>query len=420
MIIWIVTIGEPIINNKNNLRLHRHGLLAEYISKNSKNKVIWWTSKFNHFTKEFEMMNDEEYYPNRNLTVKLLKGTGYKKNVSISRIIDHLKIKKSFSKKIRTQNEKPDIIISSFPTLGLCQESLKFGEINNIPVIIDYRDLWPEAFSDLFPSKINFIGKILLSPLYFSTNKMLKNATGIIGITESFLNIALQKINREKNNFDAYFPHTYKKLNISHEKINDSLTFWKEFGIDPNSNFINICFFGTLGYQFDLETVIKGFSNLQNPNIRLIICGSGHKKASLEKLAKNNPNIIFPGYINAIQIKSLLTISHIGLCPYLPKKMFLEAIPGKVIEYMSEGLELITTLGKGVVGNMVEDKNFGLNYDAFDSDSFSRKISELYKKIKSNGNQKSKIIDYYNKNFDQETVLKNYLTHVKKVVKDYV
>ena len=100
--------------------------------------------------------------------------------------------------------------------------------------------------------------------------------------------------------------------------------------------------------------------------------------------------------------------------------MFLEAIPGKVIEYMSEGLELITTLGKGVVGNMVEDKNFGLNYNAFDSDSFSRKISELYTKIKSNGNQKSKIIDYYNKNFDQETVLKNYLTHVKKVVKDYV
>ena len=46
---------------------------------------------------------------------------------------------------------------------------------------------------------------------------------------------------------------------------------------------------------------------------------------------------------------------------------------------------------------MVEDKNFGLNYNAFDSDSFSRKISELYTKIKSNGNQKSKIIDYYNK-----------------------
>ena len=100
--------------------------------------------------------------------------------------------------------------------------------------------------------------------------------------------------------------------------------------------------------------------------------------------------------------------------------MFLEAIPGKVIEYMSEGLELITTLEKGVVGNMVEEKNFGLNYNAFDADSFSRKISELYRKIKSNGNQKLKIIDYYNKNFDQETVLKNYLIHIKKVVKDYV
>ena len=103
MTIWIVTIGEPIINNRKKLRLHRHGLLAEYISKKSENKVIWWTSKFNHFTKEFEMINDEEYYPNKNLTVKLLRGTGYKKNVSISRIIDHLKIKKSFSKNIQSK-----------------------------------------------------------------------------------------------------------------------------------------------------------------------------------------------------------------------------------------------------------------------------------------------------------------------------
>ena len=31
MKIWIITIGEPIINNKYNLRLHRSGLISIFI-----------------------------------------------------------------------------------------------------------------------------------------------------------------------------------------------------------------------------------------------------------------------------------------------------------------------------------------------------------------------------------------------------
>ena len=94
--------------------------------------------------------------------------------------------------------------------------------------------------------------------------------------------------------------------------------------------------------------------------------------------------------MNAKQIKYLLSISHIGLCPYLPKKMFLEAIPGKIIEYMSEGLELLTTLDKGVVGQIVVKNNFGLNYLPFDKMSFIDCVEELYKKIDNNKYQINK------------------------------
>ena len=38
--IWIVTIGEPIIHDKNSLRIHRSGLLAKYISENSNHELI--------------------------------------------------------------------------------------------------------------------------------------------------------------------------------------------------------------------------------------------------------------------------------------------------------------------------------------------------------------------------------------------
>ena len=219
MNVWIVTIGEPIINNQDNLRLHRHGLLANYISSNTDHKVIWWTSLFNHFTKKFEFKNEKEYCPNNKLTVKLIKGTGYKKNVSIARILDHWKIKKRFAKKILNEIEKPDVIIASFPTIGLCNESIKYGYVNKIPVLIDYRDLWPEAFEDIAPNFIKPIFKTILHPLHVLTNRVLRGASGIIGITDNFLHLALNKINRKQNYFDNYFPHTYKKLLLSADDI---------------------------------------------------------------------------------------------------------------------------------------------------------------------------------------------------------
>tara|TARA_B100001059_G_C17838691_1_gene590237 strand:- start:4397 stop:5662 length:1266 start_codon:yes stop_codon:yes gene_type:complete len=416
MKVWIVTIGEPIINNKNDLRIHRHGLLANYISTNSSNEVVWWTSLFNHFTKEFEFQEERDYSPNPNLTVKLIKGCGYKNNVSISRIRDHYIIKKKFSRKINNEKNKPDIIICSFPTLGLCEESIRFGKANNIPVLIDYRDLWPEAFQDLFPKKLSFFSRPLLAPLFYITNKMFNSADGIIGITENFLQIALDKIKRKKNDFDAQFPHTYNKLELSEHQLNKSINFWKEKSIKYNSDDINICFFGTLGYQFDLETVIKGFNKIYDMKLKLIICGSGHNKEKLIKLSNGNKNIIFPGYMNGEQIKALLSISHIGLCPYLPKKMFIEAIPGKIIEYMSEGLYLLSTLKGGVVGNLIEQNNFGANYNAFDEDSFIRSLSVLYKKIRKGQNNKLKIEEYYQEFFDQKTVFKKYLSHIEKSV----
>ena len=66
MKIWIITIGEPIINNKYNLRLHRSGLISDFLSKSLSCEVIFWTSAFNHF-KDFEYDSDKVIQINSNL-----------------------------------------------------------------------------------------------------------------------------------------------------------------------------------------------------------------------------------------------------------------------------------------------------------------------------------------------------------------
>ena len=73
MNIWIVTIGEPIINNRFNLRLHRSGLLAKYISENTNHKVTFVTSLFNHFTKEFKYKDEKTLRINKKLKNDFIK-----------------------------------------------------------------------------------------------------------------------------------------------------------------------------------------------------------------------------------------------------------------------------------------------------------------------------------------------------------
>ena len=211
MKIWIITIGEPIIHKDNNLRIHRSGLLAKYISEQTNHKVVWWTSLYNHFTKKFEFEDEREINPNSNLKIKCLKGYGYRKNISLARYYDHYIIQKKFSKRLVSE-PTPDIIICSYPTLGLCEEAVKYANKKSIPILIDYRDLWPEVFHDLFPKKMNFIPKIIFYPFTIRFINVLQKSTGIIGITKKILERGIKKAKRKLSNYDAFFYLGYDKL----------------------------------------------------------------------------------------------------------------------------------------------------------------------------------------------------------------
>ena len=414
MNIWIVTIGEPIINNRFNLRLHRSGLLAKYISENSNHKVTFVTSLFNHFTKEFEFKDERVLRINKNLHMILLKGCGYKNNVSFSRFYDHLIIQKKYKKLLKL--EQPDVIIASFPTIGLSFETIKFAKKRGVISFIDIRDLWPEIFIDILPLRVRFLGKIIFSPIFYMTSIIFKKTNGILGVTDNYIKVGLKRAKRLKSKYDKSFPLGYNKLKLNQNDYENALKFWGNNGIYKNDNFINICYFGTLGYQYDLVTVIKGFINANIKNVRLIICGSGDNQNSLKELASKHDNISFPGYIDAVQLKVLMTFSHIGLYPPFKKDNYIKNIPGKVVEYLSEGLVIMNSLEESLVGKLLKDQDFGISYESGDVNSFSNALVDLIENVKNKKFDKEKMISFFNENFDQKKVFKSYMNHIESSV----
>jgi glycosyltransferase involved in cell wall biosynthesis len=417
MNIWLVTIGEPIPHHNNKLRLHRTGIIAKYISENTNHNVTWWTSDFNHFAKNHIFGEDTNFNPFSNLNVIALSGKGYRSNISIDRIIDHKQIAKKFTNKA-LKSLKPDIIVVAFPTLGLCEACTDLGKEWGVPVLIDYRDMWPEVFVEIVPNFMKPIVKLVLSPLFIKTNKTFKKATGIIGITDGFLKLALDKIKRGKNEYDGVFPLAYLSNQFTPIQLEEATIFWEK--VVPKSNKLRISFLGTLGHQFDFDTILGAVEILNVDgidNFEIILCGSGDKEKSLVDFSKKHKGIYLPGYISAAQISSLLKTSDLGLCPYILNEAFLNSIPGKAIEYMSFGVPLLSTLKSGELGSLIDKYGIGFHYNHGSPESLAGVIKNLISIRHDLPLMKNRILSVYKSKFDADLIYRDYVRHLEKVVR---
>lgn len=78
MKIWIISDGEPLPTDNENVRLRRMGNLANILSERG-NEVVWFSSNFEHYNKQFRTDHDEVKSIKANYKIVLLKTNGYKK-----------------------------------------------------------------------------------------------------------------------------------------------------------------------------------------------------------------------------------------------------------------------------------------------------------------------------------------------------
>lgn len=413
MRVWVVTIGEPLFYNSA-LRAHRSGLLVKSLFKDERVKeVIWWTSAFDHFNKKSVYSKDNFLQLNPKCKVYALDGGGYRKNVSISRIIDHNRIKSKFRKRASEEVCPPDVIVTSFPTLGLCEVVSEYAEERNIPYYIDYRDMWPEVFIEVVPPRFAPLMRFLLSPLFNRTKTILSRADGLISITDELLTTILAKVDRVRGNADAVFPLAYELNELTDEQLALSHDFWFDnVGLSRNKDILRFCFFGSIGYQFDFDTIINSVEKLEDVKVEFIFCGSGDRWVELMATCQQYDNVFFPGYIDYLNVRGLMSISDIGLCPYVDKEAFLKSIPGKGIEYLSGGLPLMTSLKHGVLGEVARKNGLGLSYEPGNKSDF---IASVYKCIEAKNTeiwQHDYIKEYFMKNFDSSVIFSQYCNHI--------
>jgi glycosyltransferase involved in cell wall biosynthesis len=418
MNVWLVTIGEPLPHpGTKNPRLLRTGILAGMLADHG-HRVVWWTSTYDHSHKKSIAEDGSSIRGRGDVEIRLFSGYPYKKNVSISRVKNHVQVANKIATAFQLDAHSPDIIVCSYPILELCTASLDYARPRGIPVIIDVRDLWPDIFMDHVPIPFRFFLKFALRPMLRTSHRIFREATSITGITEDFVTWALQRGQRQKSSWDLAFPMGYSSIPPSPENLARADQFWNEQGLSENHEKTIACFIGTIGKQFDLSTVIAAFQilNQRTDRLKLVLAGTGEHLATFVHQARHFPNIIFPGWIDSAQIYSLLRRSSFGIDPLPDRFDFRLTINNKAIEYLSAGLVLLTSPDRGTLHELITKENCGLSYPPGGAQALAGAIESLI----SDGKRKKTMADnassLFQRMFAAERVYDGMITHMENLV----
>lgn len=401
MRVWIVASGEPLPAEGAHVRLLRAGNLSAYL-RSAGHEVVWWTSSFDHIQKQ-QLSPTQADALARDHAVRLLPSLGYRKNLGLARLLDHAVLGLQFWRQALHEPKRPDVIWCSYPPIETALAAVMVGRRLGVPVALDVRDLWPDVFLDVLPSWARPLGRLALAPYFMASRHALTSASGLVGVSQSYLDWGLRRAGRAASALDRHFPMGYPDFAIPDKAMREAHVYWHELGIDAAR--FNVCFFGTLGRQFDIDTVARAAMQLheRGSNARFILCGHGSALDGLREQVARVPNVLFPGHVDASRIKALLELSAVGLAPYHDTENFQLNIPNKIFEYAAGGLPVLSAVD-GEVGRFLREHDIGQVYPSGDARALAQAVMAMEQQPSALREQGLRARALFSARFDARTV----------------
>lgn len=407
--IWLIQIGEPLPLSEGKKKLRTALLADELIARG--HSVLWWTSAFDHLSKEWLFSKDTKIAVNGSLSILALKGTGYKKNISISRFIDHRAIVRKFREAI-PKEARPDIIVASMPSHDLACEAVKFASKNGIPVIVDIRDPWPDIFIENVPWWIRKAATAVLAGDFRMVRDCMRMADSITAVTNGFLEWGLACAGRKATRRDGVFYLGCQKSPKDPgrpigSKLSETLEILK-------GKFV-VTFMGTFARYHDPSAAVDCARKLLGKGIHFVFAGDGELSGKLKAMSSGLTNVSFPGWLSQGEIDILLRHSHVGLCT-TPRAVGL--FPNKAFTYFAAGLPVISAFS-GDLKYIIDEYGVGLNYPPGDADKLLECVRVLYDDASLYGRMSAVVKDKFERGFDADRIYTAYADHIERVVHEH-
>ena len=421
MNIWLIKAGEPLPTGVGQPRLFRTGLLAAALCQRG-HGVTWWTSCFDHFSKTFLFDRDESVDISERYRIELLHSAGYKRNVSLSRMIDQYAVARAFSRKSASR-AAPDIIVCSYPTIDLSLAAVTYGKKNSVPVVLDTRDLWPEIFAGYLPKAVRWMARPALAVLDRRARMAFRGATAITGHTDDFVRFGLEKAGREGDAYDRSFPFGYTAKDPGDSEVWAAEAYWDSLGVEGGVQRPRFCFIGAFAAHrcLDIETVIEASRILirEGADHQVILCGEGPRREGCIRMAAGAPQLLFPGFIDYPKIWTLMRRCLAGILPYRPSEDTSKSIPNKSVEYLAGGLPVVSGLTEGPFHRILTAEGVGVEYECGNPRSCADALKSLLKNAPMRDQMEQRARALFAERFVAERVYGEMAEHIEEIAKSY-
>ena len=355
MNIWILQTGEKLHCDNSNNRPMRAINLSNKLIEHGHN-VVLWSSSFDHQNKIHRSKKYKVIEYSDNLEIRLIPSPGYKKHIGFARLVDHAQMAYNLKKILNSETSVPDIAFIGYPPIETAAVMSKWLKNRSVPTMLDVKDLWPSIFVNVFPPKFQIFARILFHPYFILSKRTIREVNGISTMSNGFLSWCRSFSNRHINTNDKLVRLTSSLLNISDDEFDSSRLWWKAQGV---TNTPKVFFIGTFSTAFDFIQIHDAAKSIQN--CQFILCGHGPCLNQVKELMTGLPNVIFPGWIDQVQLKCLANISIATLAPYKNIDNFTLNIPNKIVDSLMLGLPILSPL-MGEVESLISRNKVGFTY----------------------------------------------------------
>lgn len=105
-----------------------------------------------------------------------------------------------------------------------------------------------------------------------------------------------------------------------------------------------IFFSGALYSRYGIDALIKGFLQLKDQKLDLLVSGFGPEASMIEQISQQHRHIKFLGLLTPLQVRKYQAGAYVNINPRpLDKALDDVAIPSKVLDYIASGAPTLTT-----------------------------------------------------------------------------
>lgn len=326
--------------------------------------VVWWVGSFSHAEKKQRTRPAEP----SGVAVRVLQTLGYARNTGAARMLSIavFSLRLTF---FRGSAERPDAVVVSGPVF-FCEPFLLYLSIvRRIPVVYEFRDLWPESIIDSAKGGRRWLFKLGLAPFAWLRRLVMAQCAGIVGLNQTYLDIAVREAGRHSHARTAvaypspsWIPPLDRAVASSAQRDGE---IWVVSG-------------GTLGASYDHETLLAAAAELKDthPEFRFHITGTGPNFPMIKKIVQERglANVFCLGAIPREEFCRTLSECDIGLALY--RRFSSVVFPTKMVDYLLAGLPVVTSV-RGEGAALVENSGAGIQIASEDPRALSEGLVAL-------------------------------------------